>query len=189
MILLGVIIGLSSTLFSPDHSEDIYSDSYDSGYEDEYSYAEPYSDCTAGELTTENGKTTQTFCQWDESGALKLNSITRSDTETELNLTLVGDGYSGFCVWPVASESAFRLVDTDTGAELILKDQVSEISSCADQDPDTRFMYPSYGEEYELKLVFDALPSTAINMKLVEHVEEEGVNPTAINNITLLPLE
>lgn len=189
MILLGVIIGLTSSLFPSQSSEEVYSDSYDSAYEDEYSYESSYSECNPNEVITENGQTTQTICQWDGSELIRLNSITRSETQTVLNLSLITDGYGGFCVWPVASEHAFRLVDTDTGSELILKDQETEISSCADPDENTRFTYPGFGEEYTLKLVYDALPSTAKNLKLIEYVIEEGVNPTAIEGITLLPLE
>lgn len=193
MILLGIAIGLMSTMV--DKHDDAYqqNNSDDSYYSDENYYSDnsevTIPACYSDELTkSENGDFTQTICKYDDSEFIRLDSITRNEKETILNLTLIGNGYGGFCVWPTEDDNNFRLIDVETNQEFVLRSLKTEIASC-DTTGDERFTTLPYGETLPLTLVYDALPNTTRQLMLKEHVEEEGMNPTVIDSILLMPID
>ncbi|SES77375.1 hypothetical protein [Thorsellia anophelis] len=146
------------------------------------STAQTISSCRPNILTIDKeGTIKQTICQMDTSNLIRLDTITRTKTQTIFNLTFIGGSQMTFCLWPVESKNTFRLIDMDTFETYRLKSQVTDIQECTNE-----LDYLGEGNELSLKLVFDALPVDIKQFKLQENPYNDDMSPTVFLPVNVL---
>lgn len=150
------------------------------------SYAEKKSTadsgCSPNIVTVDkNGNITQTVCQMDTYNLIRLDTITRTKTQTIFDLTVIGGSEQAFCLWPIESKHTFRLIDMDSFEIYRLKSQITDIKECSDS-----IDYLSAGETMPVKLIFDAIAKTTKRFKLLEDPTLENLSPTVFTPIDIL---